>query len=306
MRGNVAPPLAALGEDGVRMLRPPEHDAAPKQRPTTRRRLLRLAMGCLGGSAALAGHPRRLRAAGEDDGGFFDWLSGWSASPPAPQPSRDPVPEAPPAPPYPYEPPWPKDARVLPMLMYHAATSSRIFEAQLAGMLQAGYLPISLHTAARGLRGEQALPEKPVVLTFDDGWKSQYHHVFPILKQYNVPATFFVMPGRHERLAGYMNWQQLEEIARAGLEVEAHTLNHADLPRLARYDWGAVLAEVVLSKRLLEERLGRLVRYSPTLTVARTSGFSNWCRRWDTRPPRPSARGSTRPRSSSTSCAASG
>ncbi|MDE2815892.1 MAG: polysaccharide deacetylase family protein, partial [Chloroflexota bacterium] len=78
---------------------------------------------------------------------------------------------------------------------------------------------------------------------------------------YKVPATFFVMPGFHEHQEGYMDWDQLAAIADFGMEVESHTLNHADLPRLAKTDWGAVLAEVVISKQLLEERLGRTVRY---------------------------------------------
>lgn len=164
-------------------------------------------------------------------------------------------------PPYQYEPALPKNPVVLPILMYHRATAAKIFEAQLVAMLTAGYRPLSLHSAVQGLRGEAELPEMPIVLTFDDGWKIQYDAVFPVLKQYKVPATFFVMPGYHERHEGYMDWDQLAAIADFGMEVESHTLNHADLPRLAVKDWGAVLAEVVISKQLLDERLGRTTRY---------------------------------------------
>ena len=164
-------------------------------------------------------------------------------------------------PPYRHEPAHPENAVALPILMYHRATVARVFEAQLAGMLAAGYRPLSLHSALKGLFGEEELPAMPIVLTFDDGWRIQYDAVFPVLKQYKVPATFFVMPGFHERQDGYMDWDQLAAIADFGMEVESHTLNHADLPRLAKTDWGAVLAEVVISKQLLEERLGRTPRY---------------------------------------------
>ena len=164
-------------------------------------------------------------------------------------------------PPYRAEPALPENAVALPILMYHRATVARVFEAQLAGMLAAGYRPLSLHSALKGLFGEEELPQMPIVLTFDDGWRIQYDAVFPVLKQYKVPTTFFVMPGFHERQDGYMDWDQLAAIADFGMEVESHTLNHADLPRLAKTDWGAVLAEVVISKQLLEERLGRTVRY---------------------------------------------
>ena len=164
-------------------------------------------------------------------------------------------------PPYRREPAIPQNAVVLPILMYHRATVSRVFEAQLVAMLTAGYRPLSLHSALKGLLGEEELPAMPIVLTFDDGWRIQYDAVFPVLKQYRVPATFFVMPGFHERQEGYMDWDQLAAIADFGMEVESHTLNHADLPRLAKKDWGAVLAEVVISKQLLDERLGRITRY---------------------------------------------
>jgi len=164
-------------------------------------------------------------------------------------------------PPYRSEPALPKNAVALPILMYHRATVARVFEAQLAGMLTAGYRPLSLHSALKGLFGEEELPAMPIVLTFDDGWRIQYDAVFPVLKQYKVPATFFVMPGFHEHQDGYMDWDQLAAIADFGMEVESHTLNHADLPRLAKTDWGAVLAEVVISKQLLEERLERPTRY---------------------------------------------
>ena len=164
-------------------------------------------------------------------------------------------------PPYRYEPAIPENSVVLPILMYHRATVASVFEAQMVGMLTAGYRPLSLHSALKGLKGEEELPDMPIVLTFDDGWRIQYDAVFPVLKQYKIPATFFVMPGFHERVDGYMDWDQLKAIADFGMEVESHTLNHADLPRLAVNDWGAVLAEVVISKQLLEERLGGTPRY---------------------------------------------
>ena len=159
------------------------------------------------------------------------------------------------------EPALPESPVVLPILMYHRATVPRVFEAQLVAMLTAGYRPLSLHSALKGLLGEEELPAMPIVLTFDDGWRIQYDAVFPVLKQYKIPATFFVMPGFHERQEGYMDWDQLAAVADFGMEVESHTLNHANLPLLAKKDWGAVLAEVVISKQLLEERLGRPTRF---------------------------------------------
>ncbi len=228
----------------------------------TRRDVLQRLWGAAA-AAPFAGLPAPPEFSGDDLSTFLGLEPGTPAAPaqqtvapsaPAPAP-------APWQPPYPYEPLVPENPVVLPMLMYHRATGSSVFEAQLVGMLTAGYRPLSLHNALRGLLGETALPEMPIVLTFDDGWAVQYEAVFPVLKQYKIPATFFVMPGFHEKQEGYMDWDQIADIADFGLEVESHTLNHADLPRLARRDWGAVLAEVVLSKQVLEERLQQPVRY---------------------------------------------
>ena len=237
----------------------------PQSSGKTRRQVL---LGLFGATAALPVlQPLAALALSETDDAdsLFGLGEGNGETPVAPDVT---TPEAAPAavpapwqPPYPPEPLVPENSAVLPILMYHRATVASVFEAQLIGMLTAGYSPLSLHSAILGLTGEQKLPANPIVLTFDDGWAIQYDAVFPVLRQYRVPATFFVMPGFHELQEGYMDWDQLTEIADFGMEVESHTLNHADLPLLARSDWGAVLAEVVISKQLLEERLGRTLRY---------------------------------------------
>ena len=200
----------------------------------------------------------------DETGSVFGLSTGYQDAPEASVESPSPPPAAPIPwqPPYRYEPPPPENSKILPILMYHRATVPAVFEAQLVGMLTAGYSPaFPAQRVERTPWGSGASPDLPIVLTFDDGWEIQYDAVFPVLKQYKVPATFFVMPGFHELQEGYMNWDQLIEIADFGMEVESHTLNHADLPRLARTDWGAVLAEVVISKQILEERLGRFLRY---------------------------------------------
>ena len=234
----------------------------PRVRRETDRKTRRQVLRQLFGAAAAVPVTRLLPApalTGSEDAESVFVLTRAQRSAPAESPAA--TQSASWKPPYPYEPALPPNPVVLPILMYHRATLARLFEAQLAAMLTAGYTPLSLHRALRGLRGEEELPANPIVLTFDDGWEVQYYGVFPVLKQYKIPAAFFVMPGFHDRQAGYMDWDQLADIADFGLEVESHTLNHADLPRLARTDWGAVLAEVVISKQLLEERLGRKTRY---------------------------------------------
>ena len=230
---------------------------------STRREVLRRLCGAAVAMPLLPSFSALAITESDETDPVFGLSTGYQDAPEAPveSPSPPPAAQIPWQPPYRYEPPPPENSKILPILMYHRATVPAVFEAQLVGMLTAGYSPLSLHGALKGLLGEELLPNLPIVLTFDDGWEIQYDAVFPVLKQYKVPATFFVMPGFHELQEGYMDWDKIIEISDFGMEVESHTINHADLPRLARTDWGAVLAEVVISKQLLEERLGKTLRY---------------------------------------------
>jgi peptidoglycan/xylan/chitin deacetylase (PgdA/CDA1 family) len=74
------------------------------------------------------------------------------------------------------------------------------------------------------------LPAKPVVLSFDDGYIDHYVNVFPALKEYGSTGTFFVITALADaNRADYLNWQQIREMADAGMSMESHTKDHADL-----------------------------------------------------------------------------
>ncbi len=104
------------------------------------------------------------------------------------------------------------------------------FEAHLRYLKDNGYHTISLHQLLLHLtRGEQ-LPEKPVILTFDDGYRDNYENAFPLLQKYGFTATFFLVTnfideGRPE----YLTWEQVKALAQAGNEIGAHSRDHPDL-----------------------------------------------------------------------------
>ncbi len=83
-----------------------------------------------------------------------------------------------------------------------------------------------------------------VALTFDDGYVDNYEVAFPLLKRYGMVGTFFVTTSFVGR-SGYMTWEQLAEIASAGMAIEAHSVTHADLTTLD----AAQLAEEVGGSR---------------------------------------------------------
>lgn len=78
------------------------------------------------------------------------------------------------------------------------------------------------------------IPDKLVVLTFDDGVVSHATHVAPLLKQYGFGATFFVceFPPDFADKTKYMSWEQMGELAKMGFELANHTRTHTHLSKL--------------------------------------------------------------------------
>ena len=126
-------------------------------------------------------------------------------------------------------------------------------------LIQAGYTPVPLARLVRSLTCCATLPENPIVFTFDDGWESQLTEALPVLVKHRIPATFFVLPGFDDKQPNHMSLDDFRTLVDAGMSVQSHTINHAELPPLLRINRGAAEAEVVESKQILEQfRRGRL------------------------------------------------
>lgn len=115
-------------------------------------------------------------------------------------------------------------------------------------LLAQGYTPVSTETLARALAGTASLPERPVMLTFDDGTKDFATTVFPILSAYGVPATVFVVSG-FVGTPNYLSWDDLKSVARSPLiTIGAHGLNHVSLTALPT---PIADRQIVLSRNIL-------------------------------------------------------
>ncbi|WP_156119945.1 polysaccharide deacetylase family protein [Leptolyngbya sp. KIOST-1] len=173
--------------------------------------------------------------------------------------------------------PWPAihpqaaEARV-PVLMYHDVLeppevffdlTPEDFEAHLTTILENGLTPISPDQLVQHLRTGAPLPEKPVLITLDDGYVGHYEHVFQLLQKYQVPATFFVFTGKVDgEVVGRstLTWEQLQTMAADPLvTIASHSVTHP--PDLRTLDDDSLAYEVVESKRRLEEQLGIPIRY---------------------------------------------
>jgi peptidoglycan/xylan/chitin deacetylase (PgdA/CDA1 family) len=90
-------------------------------------------------------------------------------------------------------------------------------------------------------KGQNA--EKVVILTFDDGWKSQYQNAKPILDKYGYKGTFFIVCNYVGKDDTRMNWEDVTSLIREGHDIQAHTMNHKNLSKLSAYDLDYELAE---------------------------------------------------------------
>lgn len=138
----------------------------------------------------------------------------------------------------------------------------------LAYLQREGYQGITLYDLYNHLTSGQPLPQKPVILTFDDGYRDNYDNAFPLLRQYGFPATFFVLTEvTSQGVPDYMTWDQLREMAAAGMEVECHGRVHDDLPEIP-YD--RLVWQVLGCREMIEAELGQRPRF-----VAYPSGQFN-------------------------------
>ena len=150
----------------------------------------------------------------------------------------------------------------VPILMYHHlsedVTNSEMvspaqFEAQIRALSEAGYTGVSFdELQAYVLRGEP-LPEKPVVITFDDGYRSNYTRAYPILQKYNMKAAIFVIGVSFGKdhykdtdyaITPHFGAAEAAEMAASGLvSIQSHTYDmHQWLP----YETGSAVRENIL------------------------------------------------------------
>jgi peptidoglycan/xylan/chitin deacetylase (PgdA/CDA1 family) len=144
--------------------------------------------------------------------------------------------------------------------------SVRQFEAELDDLQQNGFHVIPLSTLADYVAGRIAsMPPKAVVITVDDGWQCTYNDIFPELQRRRMPFTVFIFPSIIGSGRDYLTWPEVEEMSRAGVDIEDHTYTHAMLTRPAQmsadeYD-RFLQHQLIDSRSEIEKHTGRPVRF---------------------------------------------
>lgn len=142
------------------------------------------------------------------------------------------------------------------------------FREQMQYLAATGYNVISLDELSEYVAGRRkTLPENAVVITVDDGYRSVYDEMFPVMKKHRFPFTIFVYPKFIGQGLYALTWNQIREMADEGALIESHTLSHAFLTRARQRSLSETAYrrwledELVGSKKIIEKETGRDVRY---------------------------------------------
>ncbi|MFJ4203363.1 polysaccharide deacetylase family protein [Streptomyces sviceus] len=160
----------------------------------------------------------------------------------------------------------------VPILMYHAvatdpndatrvlSVSPEAFARQMEIVGASGLTPISTADLAARWRHDRPLPERPVLITFDDGYEGVHRHALPVLAKYGFPATVFVSTGWLRGPYGtgggldtMLDWDQVRELAAADVEIGGHTHTH---PQLDQLDDSALRHELIHSREIVTDEVG--------------------------------------------------
>ncbi|MCP4143195.1 MAG: polysaccharide deacetylase family protein [Chloroflexi bacterium] len=148
------------------------------------------------------------------------------------------------------------------ILLYHHVAISPIesqyyihpenFASQMKALDDWGYTPIPLSLLVKAIKEGAELPQKPIIISFDDGRLDIYENAFPIMEEYGYPGVFYIISGGLGD-QGLVGVDELQEMAAAGWEIGSHSHSHADLSKIRKE---ASYREVVSSRDVLEEALG--------------------------------------------------
>lgn len=163
---------------------------------------------------------------------------------------------------------WMRDRYVVPILTYHNVTEQRgiyslnnvspkSFAWQMKFLSKHHYDVVSFDDYIQAEKKGLAFRKNTVVIHFDDGYEDNYTQAFPVLKEHRFPASIFLVSDSIG-LAHFLNWDQVKEMEKHGIEFGAHTRRHAYLPEVSH---DVAVDEIAGSKKVIEDHLGHKIKY---------------------------------------------
>jgi peptidoglycan/xylan/chitin deacetylase (PgdA/CDA1 family) len=165
--------------------------------------------------------------------------------------------------------------QTVPVLTYHKfsetlsdqmTVKASAFEAQMRFMKDNGFHVIPLDDLFDFMAFKRQIPQKAVVITIDDGWRSVYDIAFPILRKYGYPATLFVYTDLITGNQRTLDWRHLREMAGGGVDLQCHSKTHRSFAGMGpsesfRDYFEALKKELVESAAVIREKTGADVKY---------------------------------------------
>jgi len=167
------------------------------------------------------------------------------------------------------------------ILMYHMVSKAEstkearysclpdLFHSQMKVLASSGTQFITLKDIESFYIDNTPLPDSAVAITFDDGFMDNYDNAFPVLCEYEIPATIFLTTGLINKSNDWMvrdnfperrmlTWDAIHEMSNAGINFGSHTVSH---PRLPELPTDKIREELVTSRNTIEDKLGQEVSY---------------------------------------------
>lgn len=156
---------------------------------------------------------------------------------------------------------------LVPVLMYHSidyekGNELRVpkekFKEQMKYLKDNGYTTLTFDELYSFLVNNKPIPEKSVVITFDDGYEDNYSNAYPILKEFGFNATIFIITNAIDNEKAFLTSAQLKEMEQNGIDIESHTLAHDELNKLP-YD--KQVETLKGAREFIEKKLDKKVKY---------------------------------------------
>ena len=158
---------------------------------------------------------------------------------------------------------WEHHRGPVPILMYHVIerprpgvrnpllyVGGRTFAAQMRWLDRHGFQAVTLDQVEAAWSGRGLLPRRPIVVSFDDGYRSHYTTAMPILRRHRWPGVLSLALGNMKQPGGPITTAEVQKLVDAGWELASHTISHLDL----RYLGGKRLRHELRDSR-------RIIRY---------------------------------------------